>query len=109
MNETTKNILIEEIEHLLSKILLPENGPVIQEVSLVTDSGNLPAIFANMKFFLEKGVLPKSGEGYSNLPAIVFGLPTFQDFLMKELEDKIPLEEIRGLGRSYLDAYKKEM
>ncbi|MCX6739383.1 MAG: hypothetical protein NT098_05055 [Candidatus Parcubacteria bacterium] len=108
MNETTKNILLEQMDGiflLLSSLL--ETDPLVEEISSVTDPGNLRAVFSNMKFFLENGTVPKSGEGYSNLPAIVFGLPALQDYLIKEFGEKISPEEIRGLGQSYLDAYKK--
>jgi len=108
MNETSKNIFLGETDGIFLRLSsLPETDPLMGEISLVTDSGNLRAIFSNMKFFLETGTLPKSGEGYSNLPAVIFGLPALQDFLIKEFEGKIPSEEIRGLSQSYLEAYKK--
>ncbi|MCX6736357.1 MAG: hypothetical protein NTZ13_04705 [Candidatus Parcubacteria bacterium] len=107
MNETTKNILIGEMERVLFKILsFPENNPIIQEISAVTDLGNLSAIFTNMKFFLKTDTLPKIKETHSVLPAVIFGLPAFQNFLVKELSGKISFEDIRELSASYLSMCK---
>ena len=103
MNETTKNIFIEEMEAVLFRIeALPVDDPLLQEISAVTEPGNLRAVFLNMKFFLETGTVPKSGGEYSSLPAVIFGLPSLREFLAKEFTGRISAEDVQEMSASYL-------
>ena len=86
---------------------LPIDDPILQEVSAVTDPGNLRAIFSNMKFFLETGTVPSSPAGQSSLPAVIFGIPAFQYFLSKEFANKISVEDVAEMSAEYLRLYEK--
>lgn len=108
MNEITKNIFIGEMDTVLARLeSLPDGDRLLEQISEVTDPGNLRAVFANMKFFLEKGMIPESPAGSSSLPAIVFGLSELQEFFSKNTELRISAEDIRGMSAAYLSLYKK--
>lgn len=108
MNENTKQIFIQEINTLLSRAdILPENSSVLEQVESVTDPGNLRAALLNMIRFLETGIIPKSALGYSSLPAVIFGLPSFQDFLASEFSGRVSREDITEPGEAYLREYRR--
>jgi hypothetical protein len=108
MNETVKNIFMSRADAMLSRLEnLPGNDPLLLQIAAITDPGNLRAIFSNMEFFLETGDAPISSGGYSSMPAVIFGLPAFQDFIAKEFENEISAEEIREMSAAYLRSYKK--
>jgi hypothetical protein len=110
MNETVKNIFIGELDAVLSRVEgLPDGNPVLEQIYGVTDPGNLRAVFANMKFFLETGTIPKSAAGSSSLPAVVFGLPAFRDFFAAECGGKISPADVLEASVSYLAAYKNRV
>jgi len=108
MNETIKDIFNRDMDTILLHLEnLPDGDLLLKEISGVTDIGNLRSVFLNMQYFLEKGEVPKSGTGYSDLPALVFGLSGVLNFLEKETEGKISAEDLREMSAAYFQAYQK--
>ncbi len=93
-------------ELLLRLETLPNSDVLLKEISKITDQGNLRAVFLNMDFFLKNGEIPKSEAGYSNLPAVIFGLSAFQNFMEKETDGKISAGDIHKMSALYFQAYQ---
>lgn len=86
---------------------LPDSDSIVQEISGVTDSGNLRAVFINMRSYLETGAVPETLGGYSSLPAVVFGLSALQNFLEKEFNHRVSRQEISEMSDAYLREYRR--
>jgi len=108
MNEISKKILIQKMDAILSKIIaLPDNDPLFLEISSVTEPGNISAIFANIKSFLETGSVSDTIRHVSSLPAMIFALPEMNRFLTKELaSDGISDSDIASIASEFLEATK---
>lgn len=108
MNEITKQIFLDEMDTALVHIeSLRDSDSIVQEISGVTDPGNLRAAFINMRYYLETGAVPESLAGYSSLPAVVFGLPALQNFLEKEFNHRVSCQDISEMSDAYLREYRR--
>lgn len=103
MNQNAKNIFIRDCDRYLLFIdALSSEYPLLIETSLLTDSGNLHAIFHAMKYFLKNGETPCE----SLLPAVIFIEPSVQTFLQEVSGGVLTSKDLDGMSAAYYLAFE---
>lgn len=98
----------EEWEKVIREICaLPSSHPLIEEIGSVTEPGNVRMCVWMMIGFMEQG---KVDESSTALPAVVFSLPGFQNYLTEKFaHHHVSIEDVDGMSREYLFAYSEKV
>jgi hypothetical protein len=92
--------IIEHVLHIASA------DPVAQEISSITERGNVPVLLSHLAHFSETGALLVGTQGASCTPALLISLPHVQATLMAMFPDHITKQGLHDLAERYLTAYK---